>query len=224
MPRPRAYRCGGWTLTGARCRNRTRSPDGLCGRCAGGTGAHPPGALPARAGSPAAPGPWDDIDERVRVRAARRASTPPEALARLAEHDTSLDVRAAAAANPNLPAETLIRLAGSSHDDIVFAVANNDSAPPEALTGAWQAAVASYWDELRAAIARHLNTPSSVLAAAAYDYNSFVRSCAAANPNTEPHDLAVLAGDAHATVRSAVLANPTSPAAARAHAGLLADN
>lgn len=221
MPAARARRCSGWTLSGARCRNRTRSADGLCGRCAGGTGMSPPPLFAP--GAVAATGPWDDIDERVRLRAARRDGTPPEALARLAEHDTSLDVRAAAAGNPGLPAETLIRLAGSSHDDIVFAVAWNDAAPPEALTRAWQSRTAPYWDDLRAAVARHPNCPSSVLAAAAEDDTSFVRSCAAANRNTEPHVLAVLADDAAASVRAAVIANPAATAAARSHAGLLGD-
>jgi len=224
MRRPPARRCSGWTLTGARCRNRTCSPDNLCGRCAGGTGVYPPGGAPAVFGSVAAPGPWDDIDERVRLRAARRASTPPEALARLAEHDTSRDVAAVAAANRNCPADVLVRLASSPHDAIVFAVASNPAAPPEALTGAWQSKAATYWDDLRGVIAYNHGCPADVLAAAAEDSSVFVRAAAAGNPNTSPEVLAGLAGDPSASVREALLFNPNAPAAARAHVGLLNDN
>ena len=78
-------------------------------------------------------------------------------------------------------------------------------------------------DEVRQAAAEHPDCPPSVLGRLAGDTDQWIRAVVARHPSTPPEVLAVLASDPVPDVREAVAFNRAAPAAARSHAGLLAD-
>lgn len=125
-----------------------------------------------------------DLDSTVRSEVAFNPHTPTRALVRLACEDQSQQVRRNAIANPNIPPEVLVQLAGDSNLQIREYVARNPRTPPQVLLQL----VRSCTDpqelvSMRHYVAKNPNTPVEVLIWLANDPVEFVRHEAARNPN-----------------------------------------
>jgi len=141
----------------------------------------------------------DDDYVGVRYWVARNPNTPPETLARLA-NDDDYNVRREITYNPNTPPETLDRLAnwkGWKGWDICFYLMENPNTPSETLDRL------SYVKDYRYFVAKHINTAPETLDRLANAESDAVRFMVAKNRHTSKETLNLLLYDSRKDVREA---------------------
>lgn len=146
----------------------------------------------------------DTYERAVRIHAAERASTPPDALTVLAS-DEDERVREAVAGNPSTPPEALAKLANDRYAKVRIAVACTSRTPPEALV----MLAGDTYAEVRRVVAGNGAAPPEALTALASDEDERVCTAVASwRRDLQPEVQAILARSTSQRVLSALAANP----------------